>query len=252
VASGRPKDRAVLIVALVIATGALAEREVRAGSACLLRSSTNVPNDIGYRQRGTRCEGVFSVPVSGEISISVIGFHSGEPTYAGSGEVPLAVKGSPRPSDLALRVLARDPQVLFQMDTDAFDGGGIYRWDTAIVRDNRVNLGPDQIAAIACNNGCRHDNTTRFYPVAVGNTPSDDLQLVIRLSAPLSKLYLSGTNAGKAIPRTLVTKNALGGTSVVFDAKGLLLPGDNVVTLIGDAGDGTSVAWWGHLMVPGP
>lgn len=83
-------------------------------------------------------------------------------------------------------------------------------------------------------------------------TTSSEMSLVIRSTAPVPKLFLTATNGGKTVQRTLISRDVPGGESILIYLRNLLPPGDNMVTLVGESPDEPSVSWWGHLVIPGP
>jgi hypothetical protein len=220
--------------------------------SCMLSARAVEVSEIGYRLRGDRCEGLFVVEVSGESQMRLIGFHLGEPTFDLKSPLPVPIRVRSKASGASLRMSSLEPHVRYQMDTDDLVAGKPYQWTTEIVRDSRVALSASAIAAIACTNGCRADDDTRYFPVTIGPEagPAAAVTLVVRPTVSLNQLKLTVTRNHKVAFTGVVGARVSANEALPLSVD-VLARGINDVTLEGfDRRNQAIAIWYGRLEMP--
>jgi hypothetical protein len=247
-------------VLLLVALGAAMDggsASAGAGYRCLLPNQPVADSAVGYKLRGSRCEGLYANLVDGEEGLWLVGFQTTSTAFnpQTDSSVRISVPGGV-PGPLLLQVSSVAWRVHYGMDTDSLDRGA-FDWSLDVFRNKAIGLGAEDIAAVACTNRCRRERTTMFVPVELRGPKGDAHKtaptLILQAGVALSALYITVLHEGTTSP----PDRPIGGT---FLPAGRpirlplddLLPGDNDVELIGveKAGVDSRVSWRGHLLIP--
>lgn len=135
------------------------------------RTDDRAPDELQYKWRNDRCEGLYRVTVSGGGRPQLVGFHSRAFSRSSLAEVEELSFEIERPGSAAVSLRARDlrPRTYYAMDTDLSAGEKRYKWDATIVRSLGPALRGSELAVVACDNGCRPESATRYYPASMSS-----------------------------------------------------------------------------------
>jgi len=247
------------IVLFVVLSSGVDLRPATAGSdyRCLLSNQPVADSAVGYKLRGSRCEGLYANLVDGEEGLWLVGFQTTSNSFNPQKEstVRINVNGA-APGPLLLQVSSVAWRVHYGMDTDSLEGGG-FDWSLDVFRDKAIGLGPDDVAAVACTNRCRRDGKTLFLPVEMRRTNGEmhktAAMMILQARVELSGLFINVLHAGqKPVRQKPVGSNYMPAGRPIVVPVGDLLPGDNDVELSGveKADVESRVSWRGHLLMP--
>jgi hypothetical protein len=259
-----------LALAASVITGAVALAAVAnhvaagpGGYRCLLANPPVEDSKVGYKLRGSRCEGTYANLVDGEEGLWLVGFQVSEFQF---GEHDQSVKinvGGRGLGPLLLQVSSVAWHVHYEMDTDSLDGG-MFDWNLDVFRNPALGLGPDDIAAVACTNRCQRDRKTAFLPVdlrgAQGTTAKSPTKkggatLILQSGIELRALYITVLRPDAPPVRDKrIGDSYLPPERAIRLPVGSLLGADNDVEIIGveKADLDSRVTWRGHLLMPKP
>jgi hypothetical protein len=227
------------------------------GYRCLLSNKPVADASVGYRLRGSRCEGLYANLVDGEEGLWLVGFQTTSNAFEPKSDrtVRISVNGA-APGPLLLQVSSVARRVHYGMDTDSL-AGGVFDWSLDVFRNEAIGLGPGDIAAVACTNRCRRERKTLFLPVELrppnGESRKTAPTIILRSRVELTGLYLTVLHAGTPPIRDKpIGSNYMPEGRPIPVPLGELLPGDNDVELIGveKADVDARVSWRGHLLIP--
>ena len=246
-------------IIVLAALGVASAHRAWAGSSyrCLLPNQPVSDASVGYKLRGSRCEGLYANLVDGEEGLWLVGFQMKHNSFAPSTDASVKIKvGGASGEPLLLQVSSIAWRVHYGMDTDNLVGG-TFDWSLDVFRNKAIGLGPDDVAAVACTNRCSRDGKTLFLPVEIsragGAREKVAATILLESRVELSALFMTVLHAG-AVP---VRDKKVGGSYMpaghpIFLPVDDLLPGDNDVEVIGveKAELDSRVSWRGHLLIP--
>jgi hypothetical protein len=167
-----------------------------------------VDSEIGYKQRGSRCEGLTARPVSGSINLTLIGYQTGNTSYdfRNQDKLVVSVLGVDGRQKISLQATSLNPQVSYRMDTSDVDLHGQFVCPTDLLRlllkQNQIYLAPSDIALLACSNRCEEKVSTKYWPVTIGAAspvqPST-LMLILDTTVELGSVGLHIRRGGKTV-----------------------------------------------------
>lgn len=148
---------------------------VPAYAVCLLDVDAPENHPAAYVDRGNRCEGIYIRRVSASTTPILRGFHLAHPQYDQKADrLWLRVIGySPDIEQGLIQAKSMRPRHYYQMDTDEIQISGTFVWDTELLRHEDVNLEPENLAVLFCENECR-SKVNRVWPVSIGANESDN------------------------------------------------------------------------------
>ena len=172
------------------------------------RSSDRAPSDpkVRYQPRGSRCEGLYAVPVTGGVGPRLIGFHRRSfPAIAFSTTklTALSVELDRSARDVALKAVSTRPKTYYAMDTDLPNGALSYAWDTSILASPSIAMRANELSVVACDRKCVPGAGARYYPVTldVPAAPAGDLGYVaiFQADAAVEQIHVTMQNVAGAI-----------------------------------------------------
>jgi len=181
---------------------------------CLADVMAAASGDVGYRFRGTRCEGTLRRYVSTATDIKLVGYHVGRPTLRVPGDkaASLVILASTVSEPVSLRATSLTSQFRYQMDSSAVVVGRAFHWPLDVV-EQAATAGPggkgldlSTLGVVACNNRCSDRPDTMYWPVAFTvEAPSPTVRgsLVLRsgIRAEKLRLEISPVDTAKGTPR---------------------------------------------------
>jgi hypothetical protein len=148
---------------------------------------------VGYKDRGSRCEGLFRQPVAASAKLAVVGLHRHAPNFSPGSGKPITVAAQTRgsASAISLRVLSSRQRQYYRMDA-VLDAKSPFIWPRDVVDHSQVKLTPHEVKAIACERTC-DVSEPRLIPVSItegGQVPSDGVTLWMRAALDLRQLFV--------------------------------------------------------------
>ncbi len=152
-----------------------------------------LPGDVGYRERGDRCEGRYAQPVAGTplYLVSVIEAFDYDTAAAG----PLLVRWTaPAAVPVHLRAQGIRRQLYYRMDADRPAGTDSYEWSTDVLTSQRI-AGRDLGALASARTAVGGAERTVYLPLRIGRgdqpLPCGPVRLVLWPGARLDSLTVS-------------------------------------------------------------
>lgn len=142
-----------------------------AQGACLADVTAAAAGDLGYRQRGSRCEGVLKLFVSNNEKIEILGYHYGKIEFPPSGAtLSIRVLGKQPTAPVVLRGIRLTSRSWYQMDSGKVQVGEIFPWPADVLArafkaGGNAALGLQALALIACSNLCVDRPDTTYWPI---------------------------------------------------------------------------------------
>lgn len=190
--------RAILVVfhSPVVILG-LHAPSASAKTTCPRRDSvaTNDPS-TEYRVRGDRCEGVYGRFSGASARAKIVGFHRRELPFVPFESLPQAAIAVAAPAgtrNIGIRAVSLRPRLYYAMDTDLPEGRSRFSWETSILSNPKVALKAHELALLACDNACREDSRTQYYPVEMLAPPAGKYDLGYEIVFQSDVDVLSGT-----------------------------------------------------------
>jgi hypothetical protein len=166
---------------------------------------------IAYMQREGRCEGVYALPTAVQ-EVQLVGYHAGAVELDAQKQrtARIVVLRGQSKEQILLRAESIRWGLHYQMDT-RLSPSNDYDWPLDVLR--RVGLAADEIALLACSNGCAMLASTVLFPVAVNPSGSNEYAFVVLSPAILEKLWVAIFRQGEVLhticsDRTFIEKGA--------------------------------------------
>lgn len=164
---------------------------------CLRPVVAGSDDETAYKDRGAYCEGLYKQPFSAVDEFSIVGFHA----------APLELPASPfkrtafiyvhasLDEEITVKVSDISSLVFYQLDFTASSDMREMQWSLSIVRNPKVALRGEQLAALACSGDCASRQPT-YLPVAVGvsEASSASPQLVVYVPRATEALFMTITD----------------------------------------------------------
>ena len=123
-------------------------------AACALEAKPVASDLVGYRERGSRCEGLFVRKVAAGDRLAILASTSTTLVMSWMRltvrHLPVRVAGKPNSATIELQAVSLRPDQYYQMDTRAVGADGAYRWPTEVLQQPEVRLEPSELAVLAC------------------------------------------------------------------------------------------------------
>jgi hypothetical protein len=172
--------------------------QTSAALVCAKLASPVANEDLKYKLRGNRCEGLFMQSVAASSHIRIIGYHRHDPVFPEKSKdpIPILVARLHAPateavtSQVDLHVVSTRFRQYYRMDA-LVSPGALFPWDRTLLADQQIELKPDELAAIACA-PC-DDSNLRLLAVSVGEdktAPKQSLDVVFISSVDISNLKI--------------------------------------------------------------
>lgn len=197
----------MLAACLLGAVAMVAPAQAQPGSPCLADPNAAASGELGYRQRGTRCEGALERYVSNRANITLVGYHSGTLDFSRIRRVDnlLLVVGAQAGTPVALRAQSLTGQSRYQMDIAQVAPGLPIAWPLDVVRkaaSSSMAANLDAFAVVACSARCVDRPDTVYWPVSLADAAPGPLALKLRAGTRANSVSVSlQPSAGGAKPR---------------------------------------------------
>ena len=138
---------------------------------CLSNVKPTQDKDIAYKERGSRCEGLFSQQVSGSIKLQLIGYHS----QLFKGAIPsdiISIRTERGDSTSHIFIQARSvrPRLNYLMDTKSVNQTGQFIWPTQIIKHPKISLKLNELAILATEEHKKDSSNLDLHlPVEIEN-----------------------------------------------------------------------------------
>ncbi|WP_306030175.1 hypothetical protein [Stappia sp. MMSF_3263] len=175
------------VFALIFSIASLAAISVNAQeSICREEINPISSSDLAYKQRGDRCEGLFSQQVSAT-GMRIAAYHRHPASYD---ETSLALNISSGATDTskALTVTSLRPKQFYRMD--ARFSGNNYSLPLDVVRHPNVNVVPSDFAAVVCKENCDTSVPT-LTPASFGGEDAFNPYIALVANLELFELRIS-------------------------------------------------------------
>lgn len=164
--------RTVPIVSTLIVLCLLYPNHVLA--ECLADVHAAASGDLGYRVRGTRCEGLLRRFVASSPSVDLLGYQFGSIDLGAqdSRTISIVALGSEKERAVALRAMSLTSRIWYQMDSAEAKLGQPFTWPREVVVGASTlkplpALDPTKLGLIACSNHCADRPDTTYWPVGL-------------------------------------------------------------------------------------
>ena len=160
-------------------------------------------SDLAYKQRGDRCEGLFSQKVSAT-GMRIAAYHRHPATYDET-SLALNISSGQDDTDKALTVTSLRPKQFYRMDAIFADNN--YSLPLDVVRHPEVNVVPSDFAAVVCKENCETSVPT-LTPASFGG--EEDFNPYVALVANLELFELRISITADDTGEVLFDKEMLG------------------------------------------
>lgn len=124
-------------------------------SECKFHQQVDGGSDIGYQNRGRYCEGIFRQNFNFDSTISILAYFARPISFPNGIANEIEVRRHTPPSDeIEVYISSLVPQKHYQLDASVPKNVKGFRWKLDVIRDTRVNLGKQELAALGCAPSC--------------------------------------------------------------------------------------------------
>ena len=155
------------ITFLFICLLAFSETANAASSLCRPDVKPASTDELAYKERGDRCEGLFAQKVSAT-GLRIAAFHE-HPAVFDENSLALNILSPGMSSSKTLTATSLRPKQYYRMDT-AYVGAN-FSLTLDLVRHPQINIDPPELAAVICKEGCDSSLPTLVPASFAQNTP---------------------------------------------------------------------------------
>jgi len=151
---------------------------------------------LAYRERGNRCEGLYSQQIAAPSKVEIVGFFQHPPVVEPGSEVPLRVKIGESNSPVQIQAVSLRYRHFYRMDTRLAPGQANFLWPRSILNSREVSLNKRELAILACISTCRSTGSRsmmKILPVSLTDERRNikpKSYLMFRASVRLKSLWL--------------------------------------------------------------
>lgn len=144
-------------------------------------------NDLGYRDRGDRCEGLYQKDV-GSTGLRIVGFHNAQNTIAHGSKLATVRTVGDSPKQLSIESTRK--RLYYRLD--ARFAGRSFRYPLQVIRTDELRIEANELATVACVENCNGVRPT-LVPVVVTTNADNILPnpfIVLQATSALQKLRI--------------------------------------------------------------
>jgi hypothetical protein len=173
--------------------------------------------ELGYQQRGERCEGIFVQDIRSHVRLKSVFVPLDPVTPAAENDLRLALPADTPSSQHQIRVSSLDPRVHYQLDAIVSDKQ-IFTWPKADVI-NKLSIEPSDLAPLSWS----VSEPAYYVPVSAPsalastqNSSTTDVHVIIESRIPIQDYAAKLISKKSGLPKRLTASSALPTTQLGF------------------------------------